>query len=96
MEPTAETGGDREPKRTFEEALARLEVIVAEMESGKQSLERSLELFEEGMALSKQCAEMLAATEKKIEVLVKRADQSLEWAPVDPEQLDPGHNPESG
>ena len=71
----------------FEEALARLEAVVAEMEGGKQSLEDSVKAFEEGMKLTKFCADKLAETEKKIEVLVKRADRSLDWEPMEAREL---------
>ena len=43
-------------KPTFEEALARLEVIVARLEQGEVPLEEALGLFEEGTALMKQCS----------------------------------------
>ena len=96
MDAAAETAkSDKEKTPGFEEALARLEASVAEMESGRQTLEQSLKLFEEGMALSKLCAEKLAATEKKIEILVKRADRSLEWESVEAEDLGTGLSPEA-
>ena len=50
----------------FEEAIERLEKIVATLENGKAPLSDSLELFEEGVALVRQCTEELDAAEKRI------------------------------
>jgi len=56
----------------FEESLQRLEAIVAELEKGDISLDRSLELFDEGMKLSGSCRKELEAAEGKVEILLKR------------------------
>jgi exodeoxyribonuclease VII small subunit len=56
----------------FEECLERLEKIVAELEKGDVSLDRSLELFDEGMKLSGSCRKELEEAEGKIEILLKR------------------------
>ena len=53
-------------KPTFEEALARLEVIVARLEQGEVPLEEALGLFEEGTALMKQCSTALDKAEQKV------------------------------
>ena len=58
---------------TFEKGLERLEKIVQELEQGDLPLERSLELFEEGMKLSGNCRRQLEEAENKVEILVKRA-----------------------
>jgi len=54
---------------TFEEKLARLNVIVTELESGKLSLDASLKLFEEGNTLSKALAAELNNAKLKIDEL---------------------------
>lgn len=59
----------------FEEALARLEAIVAELERGELPLEDSMRIFEEGIKLSKVCLKMLEEAERKVEVLVKDKDK---------------------
>ena len=53
-------------KMTFEEAVARLDKIVRDLENGKAPLSDSLALFEEGVSLVRQCSEELDAAEKKI------------------------------
>jgi len=55
----------------FEQAMARLEAIVAELEKGDLPLDESLKIFEEGIRLSKNCLKVLEEAERKIEVLVQ-------------------------
>ena len=55
---------------TFEGALEQLETTVGRLEEGEMPLEEALELFEKGVALSRQCTETLEAAEKRIEILV--------------------------
>lgn len=57
----------------FEVNLQRLEAVVAELERADLPLERSVQLFEEGMALVECCRQQLDAAEGKVEMLVKRA-----------------------
>lgn len=57
----------------FEQNLQRLEAVVAELERADLPLERSLQLFEEGMALAEACRKQLDEAEGKVEMLVKRA-----------------------
>lgn len=55
-----------EQEQTFETAIARLEEIVALLESGKCSLDDSLKLFEEGTRHASFCNESLKAAEQRI------------------------------
>jgi exodeoxyribonuclease VII small subunit len=55
----------------FEAALARLETIVEEMESGALDLDKMIASFEEGQRLVKHCTAKLNEVEKKIEKIVK-------------------------
>ncbi|NKB81946.1 MAG: exodeoxyribonuclease VII small subunit [Nitrospirales bacterium] len=55
----------------FEEALARLETIVTELETGNLSLNDSLKIFEEGIKLSKTCLKMLDDADRKVELMVQ-------------------------
>jgi exodeoxyribonuclease VII small subunit len=59
---------------TFEEALARLETIVRELEEADLPLERSLAVFEEGVRLSRLLHERLNEAERKVEILMKNED----------------------
>ncbi len=60
--------------QNFEASLASLEKIVRELERGDQPLEQSLELFERGVRLSRECQERLNEAERRIEVLLHDAD----------------------
>lgn len=51
---------------TFEKAMTRLENIVAQLESGKCTLDQSLKLFEEGTKLTAYCTKALKTAEQKI------------------------------
>lgn len=55
----------------FEQAMARLEAIVGELEKGDLPLDESLRIFEEGIRLSKNCLKVLEDAERKVEVLVQ-------------------------
>ena len=66
------------PKRTpknssFEETLKRLETIVESLEGGSVSLDQALELYEEGIKLSRECADKLKSAEQRIRKLTKDA-----------------------
>ncbi len=65
-------------KVTFEEALARLETIAEQIERGEIGLEESIGKYEEGMALVKQCREILSRAEHRIQQLQQRPDGTLE------------------
>jgi exodeoxyribonuclease VII small subunit len=56
--------------KSFEGSLMALEKIVRELERGDLPLERSLELFEEGVRLSRECQERLNSAERRIELLL--------------------------
>ena len=60
---------------SFEHGLQELEQVVKELEGGDLALERSLELFERGMALSDQCQKQLDEAETRIEMLVRRGNK---------------------
>ena len=60
-----------EPSQNFESQLASLERIVRELERGDLPLEKSLELFEQGVRLSRACQERLNEAERRIEILLR-------------------------
>ena len=67
----------------FEEALKKLEKIVDDLEEGNLSLDDALEKYEEGIKLSKLCSKKLEAAKKKVEILIKGDDGSVELRPFD-------------
>lgn len=54
----------------FEESVKELEKIVERLEKGDVGLDESLDLFEKGIKLSKECSDMLDKAEKKVSVLL--------------------------
>ncbi len=78
---------------SFEEALAKLESIVNEMESEDLPLERVIERYEEGARLARICQQRLADSELKIQELEKRIDGEFNLKPmsVDDEKTDTEH-----
>ena len=57
-------------KQSFEKAMQRLEQIVADLEVGDIPLDKALQKFEEGITLSKFCADRLDETERKVALLL--------------------------
>ena len=60
-----------EQGRTFETSLEALEQIVQQLENGDLPLEKSLELFEQGIRLSRECQDRLSQAERRIEILLR-------------------------
>ncbi len=58
-------------KEKFEEALQKLEAIVAQMEAGDLALEDALKAFEEGVRLANFCTTKLDEAERKVEKLMR-------------------------
>ena len=74
------------PPKSFEEALAELEKIVSEIESGQVGLEESLVKYERGTFLIQHCRGVLNTAEKQIELLSKSADGGIESSPMEEEE----------
>ena len=62
-----------DPQPSFEEALAELEKIVARMESGKLTLEQSLDAHRRGIELAQLCQSVLARARQQVKVLEEDA-----------------------
>ena len=61
----------------YEEAMKQLENIADELEKGNLTLDESVAKFEEGMNLSKKCANLLDEAEKKITILVQTNENEV-------------------
>ena len=68
---------------TFEERLARLEAIVAELEGDEVALARALVLFEEGVECLREASEELARVEDQVQRLSERAEGTFVLDPLD-------------
>ena len=70
---------------SFETCLDQLEKTVKELEAGDLQLERSLQLFEKGMALSESCRKQLEEAETRIELLIRK-DGKIQPEPYRPDK----------
>jgi exodeoxyribonuclease VII small subunit len=83
LSPTADAGNAAPEK--FEDLLARLEQIVADMENADLPLEKLLASHEEGMRLIKACGDRLTDAEQKVEILSRTVSADPAKAAAAPE-----------
>ncbi len=76
-----ESAKQAEQQPDFEAALEELETLVEAMETGDISLEESLAKFERGIALTRQCQQVLKQAEQKVQILMQEN--------ADPEPFEP-------
>ena len=75
--------GSGEEPLSFEDAMTRLERIVADLEGGRFTLEESLSKFEEGIALGNRCRSMLERADLRVRTLVEAGDRLVISEPND-------------
>jgi exodeoxyribonuclease VII small subunit len=75
-------------KEKFEEALQKLEAIVAKMEEGDLPLEEALKAFEEGVRLARFCTSKLDEAERKVEKLIQDQSGKVQTTPFSEEEDD--------
>lgn len=92
MGSMTEPDSDSEAQPSFEGALDRLEEIVRTLEAGEMPLEKALEVFEEGVRLSRFCHARLRQAEQRIEILLEDESGEIEPRPfqADAVKEDPG------
>ena len=73
-------------KKSFEDSLAKLENITAELESGDLGLEESLKRFDEGVKLAEFCNRKLDEAQQKVNILLKK-DGACEEVPFADDEL---------
>lgn len=73
-EPRAKKKASPEKNMTFEAAMERLEAVVRALEDGKTTLEESMKLYEEGVALVRLCSARLEDAERKVKILTGSRD----------------------
>ena len=78
---------DEITKLTFEQAIQQLKEIVTRIEQGQIPLQDSLDQYEKGMALIKQCRDTLQKAEKRIEKISKEEPPEPAKEPEDSEPL---------
>ena len=70
-------------KDSFEFSLKRLEEIVGELERGEHTLEQSLAKYDEGVHRLKRCHHILEEIQKKIVLISRKEDGSIEEVPFE-------------
>jgi exodeoxyribonuclease VII small subunit len=71
-------------KIDFEKSLAELEGVVEQLETGDQSLEDALQLFEQGIKLTRTCQQALQNAEEKVTILTQN---NSEWQTTDEQEV---------
>ncbi len=69
---------------SFDQALAELEKIVRDMESGKTGLEESIAAYERGIRLKNHAAQRLKDAQMRIDQITQNADGTVGLTPLDP------------
>lgn len=75
---TEQTNAKEAKGLKFEDAMAKLEAIVSQIEGGKVSLEESIEKYGQGIGLIQQCRSILDQAEKKIQLLGRGENEELQ------------------
>jgi len=70
-------------KKSFEDAVERLEIIVTDLEKSEIKLDDMLQLYEEGSELIKFCLAKLDDVEKKISVLSADSESAIKEKPLE-------------
>ena len=76
----------RKKEPSFEEALARLEQIVGEMEQGELNLQELVLRYSEGVTLANQCTQSLSRAEKAMDLLLQDKDGEAMTTPLEIEK----------
>ena len=70
-------------KQTFEDALKKLQNIIEELESGSPTLDKMMQLFEDGMKVMQDCRNHLTEVEERISTLIKTGEELSEKSGID-------------
>lgn len=81
-EAGAETGAEAIEAMGFDRVLQRLRTVVTQLETGQLSLEESLRVYEEGVALARRAHQVLDGAEKRVELLVRDSARNGELGAV--------------
>ncbi len=67
---------DQDKPLDFEASLTQLETLVEKLENSEFTLEQSLQAFESGVKLTRQCQQALSQAEQKVQLLIEENGQS--------------------
>jgi exodeoxyribonuclease VII small subunit len=77
MAEPLQSGTPEEERPGFEETLAELERLVAQLESGELPLDVALRTFEQGVRLTRECQTALAGAQQKVQLLLQRGEAAV-------------------
>lgn len=80
---TSKKSATKKPSIDLEKSMQELEQVVEQLEGGDLTLDKSLQQFEKGVKLSRDCQAALTNAEQKVQVLMKSGLKD-----IDPEDLD--------
>ena len=78
----------RTKEKNFEDAMARLEEIVAQIDSEELGLEKQFALFKEGMGLARFCDAKLTEVQKSVDIVLKESGEEWKTMPFEGEAGD--------
>ncbi len=81
--PVADSDPNTDEDLGFDELISRLRAVLEKLEEGNLGLEDSLRAYEEGVGLARRGHALLDAAEKRVELLVRGPDGSMQTAPLD-------------
>lgn len=81
---------EQQPK-TFEEALARLQTILQQLESGSVSLQATIDLYKEAAALHQFCKSQLDDFQHKVDIIEQTQGQATGITPFEREKREDDH-----
>jgi len=70
-------GKTKQKSVDFEKSLGQLEALVEKLEAGDLSLEESLQAFEQGVKLTRECQSRLAEAEQRVQILVEQQGELI-------------------
>lgn len=71
--------------KSFEKSLEKIKKIVDQLESSELSMDKSIEKFEEGTKLIKECYKKLEDVKKKVELIVVNSEEDISFEEFDTE-----------
>ncbi len=71
--------------KSFEKSLGKIKEIVEELEGNELSMDKSIEKFEEGTKLIKECYKKLEDVKKKVELIVVNSEDEISFEEFDPD-----------
>lgn len=71
---------------SFEQALAELEEIVSELESGEAGLDKAMEFYLRGQSLKEHCSKKLASAKMQVEKINSESEGAISLSPFDTSQ----------